>query len=375
MYYDLEKANIIVIYGLRGTGKTTLLAQKYFETSERLGIHGDHLNLGGYAIKDLISPIKNFLSAGYLFIDEITKLPNWAEELKIVSDMNPKLKIIVTGSSAVDLQDARRKLARRAFFINLKPLTLNEFLNIKYNSDIVPFNPFGNDPVTSALKVELDTREKRINPSTIISEYKQMNLPYLLEKPLATLLDMLDRIIYEDIGGKASFNEDVLNKFWPLLKLLALSEKNSYDNLSKDLRIGKGTIIKMIEHLSKANLINIVYPYTEGMARIRKEPKYLFASPTIRSVILHMLGEKEREIGLVREDLFATHISNDLFYLKSGPDYVWKNAIFEIGGPNKDTKQFKNISFKGRKYIVYDSEEFSGGEIIKLPFYIFLSHF
>ncbi|MEM2175392.1 MAG: hypothetical protein QXI58_07225, partial [Candidatus Micrarchaeia archaeon] len=83
----------------------------------------------------------------------------------------------------------------------------------------------------------------------------------------------------------------------------------------------------------------------------------------------------ERAVGLTREDLFAMHIE-DLFYLKTGPDYVWRDTLFEIGGPSKKAEQFgdKLKKFK-RKYIIYDGLQLVSGEVIKLPFYIFLSHF
>lgn len=374
VYSEVGKSNITVLYGLRGTGKTTLLAQKYFETEDKTAIHGEHLNLAGYTLKDVISSIKYLVRDGYLFIDEITKLKNWSEEIKVLSDLHPKLKIVVTGSSAVDLQDARRVLARRAEFINLKPFTLNEFLRIKHGLNIASFNPFSEDPLTQALKTELDGRGKFKDMSEVILQYRYMNLPYLMEKPISTLLDVIERIIYEDIGSSASFNEDVLNKFLPLLKLLALSEKTSYDNLSKDLGLGKGTVIKMIGYLVKANVIRIVYPYVSGKAKVRKEPKYLFTSPAIRQVLLNLLGEKERAIGLSREDMFAMHI-NELFYLRTGPDYVWKNALFEVGGPGKDTRQFKGLSLTGKRFVVHEGLDISSGEVLKIPFYVFLSHF
>ncbi len=375
IYPQLNKSNIIILFGLRGTGKTTLLAQKYLEVKgDRLALHGEHLNMAGYTIKDLISIQKHFFREGYLFIDEITKLKNWDEELKVFSDMYPKIRIIVTGSSAVNLQEARRTLARRAVFINLKPLTFNEFLELKHNTKIRKFNLFSKDLFTEAMKTELDARDKLKNINEIILEYKEMNIPYLLEKPTSTILDLLQRIIYEDIGGTSSFNEEVLSKFWPLLKLLALSEKISYDALANDLNVGKGTIIKMIDYLEKASVIHKAQIYKKGKSKIRKEPKVLFVSPFIRMVLLDLLGEKERAIGLSREDLFAMH-TEELYYLKTGPDFVWKNTLFEIGGPNKDLKQFKEIDFKGKKIIVFEGVEIQNKDVFKLPFYIFLSHF
>jgi predicted AAA+ superfamily ATPase len=388
VFEKIGKTNITIIYGLRGTGKTTLLAQKYFELEKeerkevkKLAINGEHLSIAGYKIKDLISSLKYIINEGYLFIDEITKLKGWPEEVKVLSDMYPKLKIIATGSSAVDLQEARKVLARRAVFINLKPLTFNEFLKIKYKTSIVPFDPFVEDKLTNAIRTELDAREKLNDIEKIMEEYKKMNLPYLIESPTSTLLDVIERIIYEDIGSVASFSEEVLNKFKPLLKILALSEKTSYDSLSRDLGVGKGTVIKMLDYLSKANVIKPVYPHAKGKSKIRKKLKYLFASPVIRQVLLDLIGEKERGNGLIREDLFAMHIEKEeLFYLTKGPDYVWRNYVFEIGGIRKEEEQFnyledKNLHVFSGKYIIHDGLQISSGKIFKLPFYIFLSYF
>jgi len=374
-YSQLGKANIVVLHGLRGTGKTTIIAQKYFESDKRLAIHGEHLKLAGYTIKDLIPVMRYVLPEGYLFIDEITKLRTWPEEIKILSDLYPKIKIILTGSSAVDLQNAKLVLARRAVFATLSPLSFSEFLRIKYGKQLLSFDPFAKDPLTHALRVEMDFREKiKEDPVDVLSGYKKQNLPYLIERPASTVLDMIDRVIYEDIGTTGSFTEDVIEKFWPLLRLLALSEKISYDNLSKDLGVGKGTVIKMINFLSLAHVIRPVFPYVLGKGKVRREPKYLFASPVIREVILNVLGERERGRGLGREDMFAMHISNELFYLKTGPDYVWRDGIFEVGGPNKGSEQFKGLKIKGRKFIIHEGVEILSGDVLAIPFYIFLLH-
>lgn len=375
-YLDLGRSNITVLYGLRGVGKTTLLAQKYFEVQNAIAIHGEHLALNGFSIKDLIANLKHFPSIEYLFLDEITTFSSWPAEVKVLSDLHPKLKIVITGSSAVNLQQARQTLARRAVFVNLKPLTFNEFLTFSEKPIIEPFNLEAVDVYSSALKVEFDAREKRLDLPALLEQYKHANLPYLMESPASTLLDVLHRVIYEDIAHAGNFSDEITQMFLPLIKLLALSEKTSLDVLSRDLKVGKGTVIKMIDFLTKANLILPVLPYAFGKAKVRKEPKYLFSSPAIRSVVLKLIGEKEREAGLTREDLFAMH-AEGVFYLKDGgPDFVWRNCMFEIGGPSKTAAQFKNVNFKGKKFIVHEGTELSmQNEVVKLPFYIYLSQF
>jgi hypothetical protein len=99
-------------------------------------------------------------------------------------------------------------------------------------------------------------------------------------------------------------------------------------------------------------------------------------------VLLDLIGEKESGRGLVREDLFAINIEKEeLFYLPKGPDYVWRNYLFEIGGTSKGKEQFKNLEVLGSKsnfsgkYIIHEGLQISSGEVFKLPFYVFLSYF
>jgi len=137
-----EKINrLIIMPGLRGTGKTTLLYQLYLYlirkkniTRERiLFISVDDLKSLNYDLRScieiyeskiLFEDLVNSKEPVFLLLDEVNHDPNWALTLKVIYDEYPNIFIIATGSSALELEkETNADLARRAkkrIFISFK---------------------------------------------------------------------------------------------------------------------------------------------------------------------------------------------------------------------------------------------------------------
>jgi len=74
----------------------------------------------------------------FVFLDELTKLDDWAGKLKIIYDSFPNIKFFVSSSSSLSLEEeALKYLAGRYFALNLKPLSFSEFLELKGNEDLL----------------------------------------------------------------------------------------------------------------------------------------------------------------------------------------------------------------------------------------------
>ncbi|MEK7104228.1 MAG: AAA family ATPase, partial [Patescibacteria group bacterium] len=155
-YFDLVKKNlenkfIILLYGLRRVGKTTIL----YQTIKELLANGiDPLSIFYFSfdekvagIKEVIAlyeekVIKTKISGGqekyFCFFDEIQKAKDWQNQIKILYDTHPGLKIFISGSSSLFLQkQASESLAGRLIDILVKPLGFGEFLhwqNIKIDT-------------------------------------------------------------------------------------------------------------------------------------------------------------------------------------------------------------------------------------------------
>ena len=102
---------VILLYGPRQVGKTTLIREVLTNMSGRkLEINADLMQHVEVLSSRDLSKLKG-LTDGYdlLFIDEAQRVPEIGINLKILHDQFPKLKIIATGSSSLDLASKVRE--------------------------------------------------------------------------------------------------------------------------------------------------------------------------------------------------------------------------------------------------------------------------
>src|SRR3990172_9114577 len=120
-YPLVNRFNIIV--GQRGVGKTTAIIQHILSqydslTTRALYLPVDHFIFGE---RNLYETAEEFYNLGGQLVcfDEIHKYPNWSKELKSIYDSFPNLKIIASGSSAMQIQKESHDLSRRAIINNM----------------------------------------------------------------------------------------------------------------------------------------------------------------------------------------------------------------------------------------------------------------
>ena len=99
----LGDRQILLIYGLRRVGKTTLLYQLIDHLLEQ-GVERDHILYFSFdeAVADLKQIIEGYQETAigkplqkvkkvYIFLDEIQKLKNWQNQIKIYYDLYPNI--------------------------------------------------------------------------------------------------------------------------------------------------------------------------------------------------------------------------------------------------------------------------------------------
>jgi len=109
---------LIGIKGARGAGKTTMLLQRIkahhlHELDQVLYVSLDDIWFAEHRLVDLVD---EFVKTGgrYLFLDEVHKYPDWSREVKNIYDDYPELQIVFTGSSLLEILNARADLSRRS---------------------------------------------------------------------------------------------------------------------------------------------------------------------------------------------------------------------------------------------------------------------
>ena len=137
-------SRLIGIKGARGVGKTTMLLQfikKHLsdDLNSVLYVSLDNLWFSENKLHVLIS---DFSKRGgkFLFLDEVHKYNQWAVVLKNTYDDFPDLKVVFTGSSLLEILNARADLSRRSDVFELQGLSFREFLNLHLGTKFEELN-------------------------------------------------------------------------------------------------------------------------------------------------------------------------------------------------------------------------------------------
>ena len=124
-----QKTKVIIIYGARQVGKTSLAEDILKDLSLKiLRLNGDEAKTMSVFSSRSKEKIQNMV-AGYdlVFLDEAQRIENIGLNLKILHDNHPKLKIIVTGSSSFGLADSvQEPLTGRSWVYHLYPIAVCE---------------------------------------------------------------------------------------------------------------------------------------------------------------------------------------------------------------------------------------------------------
>ncbi len=348
------KKQAILISGIRGVGKTTLLLQLFHEEKNAFYFSADSMTV---KFTTLYALIEQAYRSGYrlLFIDEIHTYSGWEEELKsIYDDFN--LQIVASGSSVASIRKGAITLGRRALDIPLHPLTFGEFFYLREGMHF-----------TAELEDIFDKKRvlKWLVEHPYVEKYYKEYLsvggfPLRIEEKGA-IFSLIKRMIYEDAVAEFSLSKNKVDIVDRLLSFLAISEPGefSYTSFSSMSGYGKSTIYEALAMLKELELITIIEEATPK-AKAKATIKILFAHPNLRIAFADQLMQ-EAKIGALREEFFLFHMKRLGFSprlpkgLKKSPDYEVqlknKKLLFEIGGAAKTNKQLE-----GREGVVLSDE-------------------
>ena len=357
---------LILLPGLRGVGKTTLLSQIYIHLVENLGIEKERIifvsvdELIRATGSDINTLVKSY-EANYLgkyiesldknvffLFDEVNYDRNWATNLKILYDRSKKVFIIATGSSALSLT-SNLDLVRRATFEEVFPLNFSEYLLLKgsyvslenlrkFVIDLI-FNPSLIKEFKGEIKDEYLKYKTSFTPFDLDNFLKLYGFPFSLfreeKEACDKIVKILDRIVYEDLRKIENFDLSTLEKASKVIFLLASSPSISIDSISKQVGLSKETVSRVLNALEKCMLINSVKPFGKEEKIVKKAWKYYFVSPTLRYCIKNFLGTyREEDRGILLEDYVSsvlfrikkTRLNFDIFYdsKKKGSNFLVK---------------------------------------------------
>ncbi|MBR0472666.1 MAG: AAA family ATPase, partial [Methanosphaera sp.] len=180
-----SRKRLIVLPGIRGVGKTTLLYQTYeyllkqknISPSQILYTSCDDLNdITECSIRELTeiyleeyhnTTIRTLNKKIFLLIDEAQYDKNWGLSSKILYDKSKNIFILITGSSALELK-VSADVERRSTTHEILPLTYPHYLKLKYNiqienNDELMINTFLTGNIDELKEKELQIKDTLIN--------------------------------------------------------------------------------------------------------------------------------------------------------------------------------------------------------------------
>lgn len=350
---------MIGLIGARGIGKTTLVLQQIklnLNPDETLYITTDDLYFSSHTLLDLAG---DFLKQGgkQLFIDEIHKYKEWARELKLIYDYYPKLKVVFTGSSILDINKGVADLSRRAVMYHLQGLSFREYLKMFHRINAQVYN------LQQIIdhKVEIEDLE---HPLPFFDDYLRRGYyPFMQEPDFAIRLQQIVSITLEsDIPLYANMNVATGRKLKQLMMIMAenVPFKPNFNKLGAVLGVSRNNIADYCLYIEEAGLIAQLRNSAEGIAGLRKVDKIYLENTNL----LYNLSKEMPNIGSVRETFFfnQTKTKHETFNSPVS-DFEVEDMVFEIGGKSKEQKQIKTAK---RGFVVKDSIEIGYENIIPL---------
>ncbi len=313
-YFDnlepyLEKNKVLIIYGPRRVGKTTLVKNFLKTTTLRYKIDsGDNVKVQHIISSGDFDLLKDYCH-GYdlLVIDEAQSIPHVGKGLKIIVDEVPNIKVIVTGSSSFDLSNkVGEPLVGRQRIIRLFPLALLELAKELNKAELKEKLP--------------DYLIYGLYPEVITSQNKNAKVEYLSELVHSFLLK--DILALENIKSSRILMD--------LLRLLAyqIGSEVSLNELSSSLKIDVKTVGRYLDLLEKTFIIISVGGFSRNLrSEVVSKKKYYFVDVGIRNGIINAFNPliTRNDIGPLWENfLFIERLKKKLYKKIYSNDYFWR---------------------------------------------------
>ncbi len=361
---------LISIRGARGVGKTTLMLQYLklhnidYKTMLYISLDSNY-----FTRNNLLDFVETFYKQGgqHLFIDEVHKYPQWSNEIKEIYDTYPDLKVVISGSSMLDILNADADLSRRCIPYEMQGLSFREYLAMVHKIELpsITLTDLLSNSGAFCDKVNASCR-----PLAYFNDYlKHGYYPFILEgeQEYPIRIDnVVNFIIDVELPQLCGVEVSNLRKIKALITILASAVPLQVDitKISAAIGVARTTLLSYFQVLNRSRLLNLLYSGDDTIKKMQKPDKIYLENPNIIDVLSLTGGN----IGTIRETFMVNQLSymHNIEYAKSGDLVVDKHYTIEIGGKSKDGKQIANID---NSFIAADDTEYAYGN--KIPLWAF----
>jgi uncharacterized protein len=305
----LAGGKIVVIYGARQVGKTTLVRRVLEDLPYRsLTVNADEVRYADLLSSRDLRRLRGLVQ-GYelLFVDEAQRIPEIGVNLKLLIDNLPELRIVVTGSSSLDLASkVQEPLTGRAWVHRLYPIALSELARLHNSFELDDMLEerlvYGSYPELFALPGDEQRREYLQN----------LSASYLYKDVL-------------EIGGVRHSS-----KLRNLVRLLAfqIGREVSLTELGGRLQMSKETVAAYMDRLEQSYVLFRLGGFSRNLRKeVSKQDKVYFWDLGVRNVAidnLKPLAERD-DVGALWENMVIAERLKWLHYRQTLASlYFWR---------------------------------------------------
>ena len=313
IYDDLDKilkgGKVVVLYGPRQVGKTTLINKFLKNTKLKYRLdNGDDIKISKILTSRSKEQIDKYIE-GYelIVIDEAQRIHDVGLGLKILVDNNPKIKVLITGSSSLSLSyRVGEPLVGRKFDYVLYPVSQKELkkglsvydLELKKEDFLV----YGSYPAV----LELSNRAEKIN----------------------LLNNITNSYLFRDIIDLEKVSDSKI--LMDLLKLIAfqVGSEVSLTELGLNLGIDRKTVARYLWLLEQSFVLFNLRGFSRNLRKeITSKSKYYFYDLGIRNAVVNNFNEidSRNDVGQLWENFLAIErLKNQKYTPIYSNNYFWR---------------------------------------------------
>lgn len=362
-------SSVIGIMGERGVGKTTMLLQrikeKYANPDDTFYISLDHYWFGTHELQDLI---KFMYKRGVteFYIDEVHKYKGWSGILKTLVDELHDLRIVYTGSSLLEIDNAKVDMSRRQTPYTLKGMSFREYLEydgiLKMNA--VTLEELLSNHVPIAMDIVSKTKVlvafDTYLHTGVYPFYRDAGKDFLVR-----LKEVVDTVIESDLPAVEKITYDTVDKCKKLLMIIAenVPLQPNVDKLATSLGTTRDTLLKLLYKLDKAEILELLTVELKSYKKLVNPEKIYLGNTNL----MYALSPKI-EIGTLRETFFIDQCASvgTVQMPPKGDFLVNGKYLFEVGGEGKTFDQIADIP---NSYLAVDGIETGFGA--RIPLWMF----
>jgi predicted AAA+ superfamily ATPase len=300
---------VMVIYGARRTGKTTLLKEFLKSESEPYTlVSGEDVTIQSYLSSQSIEKLKAFVgTTRLLVVDEAQKIPHIGINLKLIVDHIPDVRVIVTGSSSFDLaRSTGEPLTGRKFTLKLFPLAQLEIGQIE----------------------KIYQTEANLENRLIYGSYPEIVLMPDNHGREQYLKEIVSSYLYKDVLELDGVRHSA--KISRLLQLIAfqIGKEVSLSELGTSLGMSKNTVERYLDLLEKAFVVQRLTGFSRNLRNeITKNCRYYFLDNGIRNALINNFNllEQRNDAGELWENyIIIERLKRQEYLSGAANNYFWR---------------------------------------------------